>query len=352
MFCDLANSTQLSQFLDPEDLRELVCAYQESCAQVVERFGGTIAQYLGDGILVYFGYPSAHEDDALRAVRAGLGIVDAMGSLRRDARAKAPEELAVRIGIHTGRVVVGDVGGGTKRENLALGDTPNIAARLQGLAERNTITISPATHQLTRGFFETRSLGTHVLKGVAEPMEVRTVLQGERDPPPSRVDGERADSVGGERDRARGHAGGVGRRARGPRAGAPGHGGRRHREVAPRARDRGGGGKHLEHAAPGVLLAVLRQHRALPHPRARALERGVRAGGPEPGEAAEAAGIPRRHAHGPRRHGAPPGRRSCRSPPMPATCPRTCPPRRSGRRRSRPSRRSCSTRPRRSPRWS
>lgn len=112
MFCDLANSTQLSQFLDPEDLRELICAYQESCAQVVERFGGTIAQYLGDGILVYFGYPSAHEDDALRAVRAAIGILDAMGSLRADARAKAPEELAVRIGIHTGRVVVGDVGGG------------------------------------------------------------------------------------------------------------------------------------------------------------------------------------------------------------------------------------------------
>lgn len=177
MFCDLANSTQLSQFLDPEDLRELICAYQESCAQVVERFGGTIAQYLGDGILVYFGYPSAHEDDALRAVRAAIGILDAMGSLRADARAKAPEELAVRIGIHTGRVVVGDVGGGARREQLALGDTPNIAARLQGLAERNAITISPTTHQLTRGFFETRSLGTHTLKGVAEPMEVRTVLK-------------------------------------------------------------------------------------------------------------------------------------------------------------------------------
>ena len=132
--------------------------------------------------------------------------------------------------------------------------------------------------------------------------------QGERHPPPSRVHGERADAVGGERDRARGHAGGVGRGARGPRAGAPRHGRGRHREVAPRARARGGGGTHLEHLAPGVLLAVLRQHRALPHPRAGALERGVRARGREPGEAAEAAGIPRRHAPGPRRHGAPPGR--------------------------------------------
>ncbi len=131
--------------------------------------------------------------------------------------------------------------------------------------------------------------------------------QGERDPTPSRVDGERADSVGGPRDRARGHAGSLGRRARGPRAGAPGHGGRRHREVAPRARARGGGGPHLEHPAPGVLLAVLRQHRASPHPGARALERGVRAGRREPGEAAEAAQLPGRHADGPRRHGAPPG---------------------------------------------
>ena len=176
MFCDLANSTQISQALDPEDLRELVRDYQEACAQVVERFGGTIAQYLGDGILVYFGYPTAHEEDAHRAVRAGLGILEAIREMSDSLKERQSVDVAVRIGIHTGKVVVGEMGGGSKKEQLALGDTPNIAARLQGLADLNAITISPATHQLTRGFFDTWPLGEHTLKGVAEPMEVRTVL--------------------------------------------------------------------------------------------------------------------------------------------------------------------------------
>jgi class 3 adenylate cyclase len=175
MFCDLANSTQISQALDPEDLRELVRDYQETCAQVVERFGGTIAQYLGDGILVYFGYPTAHEEDAQRAVRAGLGILEAIRDLSQSLKERESVDVAVRIGIHTGKVVVGEMGGGSKREQLALGDTPNIAARLQGLAELNSITISPATRQLTRGFFDTRSIGLHTLKGVADPMEVHEV---------------------------------------------------------------------------------------------------------------------------------------------------------------------------------
>jgi len=176
MFCDLANSTEMSQLLDPEDLRELVCSYQERCAQVVDHFGGTIAQYLGDGILVYFGYPVAHEDDALRAVRAGLGIVQAVGGMREGAAAQTPLELAVRIGVHTGAVVVGEVGSGTHREQLALGETPNIAARLQALADPNGVVISPRTHQLTRGFFHTSSKGTYELKGVEAPMEVHSVL--------------------------------------------------------------------------------------------------------------------------------------------------------------------------------
>ncbi len=176
MFCDLANSTQISQVLDPEDLRELVRSYQEACAQVVERFGGTIAQYLGDGILAYFGYPTAHEEDAQRAVRAGLGILDAIRDLSESLKERESADVAVRIGIHTGRVVVGEMGGGSKREQLALGDTPNIAARLQGLAELNSIAISPATYQLTHGFFDTQPMGQHTLKGVAKPMEVRSVV--------------------------------------------------------------------------------------------------------------------------------------------------------------------------------
>lgn len=177
MFCDLSNSTEISRALDPEDFREMVCDYQECCAQVVDRFGGSIAQYLGDGILVYFGYPTAHEDDALRGVRAGLGILDAIRDLQVKVRDERSVELGVRIGIHTGLVVVGDVGGRSKREQLALGDTPNIAARLQDIAEKDSIAISAKTHQLTRGFFESVPLGVRDLKGVAEPMEVYMILK-------------------------------------------------------------------------------------------------------------------------------------------------------------------------------
>src|SRR5262245_45688782 len=134
MFCDLVDSTALSGQLDPEDLREVVRAYQTTCTEVVQRFDGSIAQYLGDGLLVYFGYPQAHEDDAQRAVRAALGIIDAMGALNtRLVRDKAIR-LAVRLGIHTGLVVVGEMGGSGRQEQLALGETPNVAARIQGLA--------------------------------------------------------------------------------------------------------------------------------------------------------------------------------------------------------------------------
>ena len=132
LFCDLVDSTALASQLDPEDLREVVRAYQDTCAKVIARFEGHIAQYLGDGLLVYFGYPLAHEDDAQRAVRAGLGMVEAMGQLNTRLAQERGVQLAVRLGIHTGLVVVGEVGGGTRQEQLALGETPNLAARLQG----------------------------------------------------------------------------------------------------------------------------------------------------------------------------------------------------------------------------
>jgi class 3 adenylate cyclase len=176
LFCDLVDSTVLARQLDPEDLREVVRAYQEVCAKVIARFEGHIAQYLGDGLLVYFGYPLAHEDDAQRAVRAGLGIVEAMGQLNTRLTQERGVQLAVRLGIHTGLVVVGEVGGGTRQEQLALGETPNLAARLQGIAAPNTLVISAATFQLLGGFFACQPLGTPLLKGQAQPLAVYRVL--------------------------------------------------------------------------------------------------------------------------------------------------------------------------------
>ncbi|MGI8552177.1 MAG: adenylate/guanylate cyclase domain-containing protein [Dehalococcoidia bacterium] len=170
MFCDLVGSTALSEELDPEELRELVRAYQQACAEVIERHEGHIAQYLGDGLLVYFGYPLAHEDDARRAIRAALGILEAMGSLNR--RIQRGTALAVRLGIHTGLVVVGEVGGGGRQEQLALGETPNMAARLQGLAEPNTVVVSMDTLHLAQGYFNTLSLGLHKVKGISRSIEV------------------------------------------------------------------------------------------------------------------------------------------------------------------------------------
>jgi class 3 adenylate cyclase len=124
LFCDLVDSTVLASQFDPEELREVVRAYQEACAKVIARFEEHIAQYLGDGLLVYFGYPLAHEDDAQRAVRAGLGMVEALGQLNTRLAQERGVHLAVRLGIHTGLVVVGEVGGGTRLEQLALGETP------------------------------------------------------------------------------------------------------------------------------------------------------------------------------------------------------------------------------------
>jgi class 3 adenylate cyclase len=133
MFCDLVDSTKLSSQLDPEDLREVVQAYQKTCTDVIERYDGYVAQLLGDGLLVYFGYPVAHEDDAQRAVRTGLGILEAVEALNTSLEPAKGITLAVRLGIHTGLVVVGAMGGGGRQEQLALGEPPNVAARIQSL---------------------------------------------------------------------------------------------------------------------------------------------------------------------------------------------------------------------------
>jgi len=204
-FIDLVGSTTLSQQLDPEDYHAQVRAYQAACGQVIERYEGHIAQYLGDGVLVYFGYPAAHEDDAQRAVRAGLEIIQALqtwvpsptGGEGQGERAsgcartvtsphpnlppqggKELRRLQVRIGIHTGPVVVGEIGAGERTERLALGETPNIAARVQGQAEPNTVVISSATYRLVQGFFRCEALGPQALKNVSVPMELYRV-QGE-----------------------------------------------------------------------------------------------------------------------------------------------------------------------------
>src|SRR5215471_16814939 len=142
MFCDLVDSTRLSSQLDPEEYRDVVRAYQRVCTDVIQRYDGHIAQLLGDGLLVYCGYPHAHEDDAQRAIRAGLDMLTALGDLNQGLQQVKGIQLAIRIGVHTGLVVVGDMGGAGRQEQLALGEVPNIAARIQGLAAPDTIAIS------------------------------------------------------------------------------------------------------------------------------------------------------------------------------------------------------------------
>jgi class 3 adenylate cyclase/predicted ATPase len=176
MFCDLVGSVQLSHMLDPEDLRDVIAAYRDACGAVVNRFEGTTAQFQGDGILVYFGYPIAHEDDARRSVQAGLEILQAVRDLDRRLSAERGIHLSVRVAIHTGLTLVGDTGGAAGTERLALGDTPNIAARIQALAESDTLLVSAATRELISGFFKTVDLGLHHVKGLEEPIHVFRVL--------------------------------------------------------------------------------------------------------------------------------------------------------------------------------
>ncbi len=175
LFCDLVESTALSDQLDPEDYRELIQAYHHTCAEVIHRYEGYIAQYLGDGLLVYFGWPQAHEDDAQRAVRSALGVLEAMHGLNHRLEPEHGLQLAVRLGVHTGLVVIGEMGGADRQEALALGDVPNVAARLQGLAESDTIILSKTTYHLVQGFFDLEALGEHVLRGVSEPMALYRV---------------------------------------------------------------------------------------------------------------------------------------------------------------------------------
>jgi class 3 adenylate cyclase len=162
MFSDLVGSTALSGRMDPEDLREVISAYQKCVAETVQRYGGFVAKYMGDGVLVYFGYPQAHEDDAERAVRAGLELVAAVGLLKTHA------PLQTRVGIATGLVVVGDlIGSGASQEQAIVGETPNLAARLQGVAEPNRVVIGESTRRLIGNLFELEDRGTRDLKGIS-----------------------------------------------------------------------------------------------------------------------------------------------------------------------------------------
>jgi class 3 adenylate cyclase len=162
MFCDLVGSTALCAGMDPEDLREVISAYQKCLAETVRRFDGFLAKYLGDGVLAYFGYPQAHEDDAERAVRAGLEVIPAV------ARLKSPVCLQTRVGIATGVVVVGDLtGSGDAQERGIVGETPNLAARLQGIAETNMVVVADATRRLLGHLFDLQDLGPKDLKGIA-----------------------------------------------------------------------------------------------------------------------------------------------------------------------------------------
>jgi class 3 adenylate cyclase len=173
MFCDLVGSTALSARLDPEDLREVIAAYHHAVADVVGSFDGFVAKYMGDGVLVYFGYPRAHEDDAERAVRAGLGVIDAVGRL--DVKSV---RLLARVGIATGLVVVGDlIGEGSAQEQSVVGETPNLAARLQALAEPGAVVIAASTRRLVGNLFEYLDLGAVEVKGIAAHVAAWQVLR-------------------------------------------------------------------------------------------------------------------------------------------------------------------------------
>jgi class 3 adenylate cyclase len=174
MFVDLVGSSAMAAELYPEDMREVLGAYQDPCAGVVARFEGFVAKYMGDGVLAYFGFPRAHEDEAERAVRAGLAVVEAIGELTTP----AGEALAARIGIATGLVMVGDlIGEGAAKEHTITGETPNLAARLQGLAALAAAVVAAGTRRLLGGLFELDDLGRQSLKGFAEPVRAFRVVK-------------------------------------------------------------------------------------------------------------------------------------------------------------------------------
>jgi class 3 adenylate cyclase len=172
MFADLVGSTALSARMDPEDLREVISAYQKCAAETVRRFDGFVAKYMGDGVLVYFGYPQAHEDDAERAVRAGLELIAAVAGLN------TRTSLQTRVGIATGVVVVGElIGSGEAQERGIVGETPNLAARLQGIAEPNMVVIAESTRKLLGNLFDLEDLGARELKGIAGPVQAWAALR-------------------------------------------------------------------------------------------------------------------------------------------------------------------------------
>lgn len=177
LFSDLVGSTALSEQIDPEDLRAILRDYQAVCSAAINRYDGYLAKYLGDGILAYFGYPTAHEDDAQRAVHSGMAIIEEVGALGAKYRRTTGGDLDVRVGIHTGLVVVGDMDRGDALEsNAIVGQTPNMAARIQSLADHNALLVSGDTYRLIQGFFECRDLGHNELKGISQPVRIYRVL--------------------------------------------------------------------------------------------------------------------------------------------------------------------------------
>jgi class 3 adenylate cyclase/predicted ATPase len=175
MFCDLVDSTRLAGELDPEDMRDLVVAYQRACAGAIAQNSGFLARYLGDGVLAYFGYPEAHEDDARLAVAAGLAVVDAVATVRSDF---GRDDIDVRVGLHSGEVVVTDAGeAGNRQKHEIVGETPNVAARLQSAAVPGSVVISDRTRVLVEGFFALESMGELTLKGVRRPVSAFQVLR-------------------------------------------------------------------------------------------------------------------------------------------------------------------------------
>jgi class 3 adenylate cyclase len=167
MFCDLVGSTSLSERMDPEEFRDVIAAYQAAVSKAVEQYDGYIARYMGDGLLVYFGYPKAHEDDAERAVRAGLGIIGSISQLD----AEIGTTLQARVGIATGLVVAGDIiGEGSSEEHAVLGDTPNLAARLESIAPPSGVVVAESTQRLVEGLFVLETLGSQPLKGISAPV--------------------------------------------------------------------------------------------------------------------------------------------------------------------------------------
>ncbi len=169
LFCDLVDSTQLSEKLDPEEYRQVILDYHQVAKTVIEEFGGHIGSYLGDGLLAYFGYPEGLEDASIAGVRAGLGIIEAVSLANQDWKKEGKTTIKIRIGVHTGLAIVDD--------HLALGETVNIAARLEGLAPHNALVISPNTLKLVQGWFEFKSIGKHTLKGISAPLEVFQILR-------------------------------------------------------------------------------------------------------------------------------------------------------------------------------